>query len=88
MTLDELARLVGDMRDVMARVEVKLDYVVSGHSDHEDRIRWLTARVPDDLPKQLDDAKRFRWTLLGGAAAAGTAAGGIGAAVFRAIAGG
>lgn len=89
MTLDELARLFGDMRETvagtLARVETKLDAVLRDFDDHEVRIRWLRERVPDDLPRQLDEAKRFRWMLLGGAAAAGTAGGGIAAAVLRAV---
>lgn len=45
--------------------------------DHEARIRALEGTVPDDLPRQLEDGKRFRWMLVGGALAVGGAAGGV-----------
>lgn len=75
MTLDELAALVGDMRVMLGRMDGKLDVLVTGHDDHEGRLRALETRVPADLPKQLADASRFRWVLLGAAAAAGAAGG-------------
>lgn len=57
-------------------------------NDHELRLRKLEARTPEDLPKQLEDSKRFRYMLVGAAAATGTAGGGVAALIVRAIGGG
>lgn len=57
-------------------------------SDHEKRLRSLEERTPHDLPKQLEDGKRFRYMLVGAAAAAGTAGGGLAAVIARAVLGG
>lgn len=93
MTLDELARLVVDR---FARLETRLDTIIPTQEDHEVRIRKVERLVPDDLPErvrlipddlteQLESARRFRWVLLGAAAATGTAGGGVTAAILRAV---
>ncbi len=86
MTLDELARLVVDK---FARLETRLDTVLptltAAQEDHEQRIRRCERLVPDDLPAQLDSAKRFRWILLGAASGTGMVGGGIAAAILRAV---
>jgi hypothetical protein len=51
--------------------------------DHELRLRQLEARVPEDLGKQLDDGKRFRWMLVGSALAGGSALGGLAGALVK-----
>lgn len=54
-------------------------------SDHELRLRSLESLTPDDLPKQLEDNKRFRWLLIGGTLAGGGVVGGIAGALTKAI---
>jgi len=52
-------------------------------ADHELRLRQLEARTPEDLGKQLEDSKRFRWTLVGSALAGGSALGGLAGALVK-----
>lgn len=54
-------------------------------SDHELRLRALEVRTPDDLSKQLEDSKRFRWLLIGGTLTGGGVIGGIAGAITKAI---
>jgi len=52
-------------------------------TDHEDRLRSLEERTPHDLPRQLEDGKRFRYMLVGAALTGGGVVGGIAGAVAR-----
>jgi hypothetical protein len=58
--LDEVAGQVIDVRITLARMEGKLDTLVTGHADHETRLRRV---------------ERFLWLAVGASAVAGGAAG-------------
>ncbi len=92
--MDELHSDVVGVRIALAELtaEVKASNAAqvvrdTAASDHEQRLRALEDRTPHDLPKQLEDGKRFRYMLVGGAVAAGTAGGGIAAVIARALMG-
>lgn len=73
--IHDMASQVTDIRVMVASMNSKLDAVVSGHSDHETRMRTLENAVPSDLRTQLEDLKKFKWLLLGAATVMGGAAG-------------
>lgn len=58
--LEQVAGQVTDVRLAVARLETKLDLAISGHADHEDRLRSL---------------ERTKWLMVGAAAAVGGVAG-------------
>lgn len=81
-TLHEMAAQVSTMREVLARIDTKLDTAVAGHTDHEQRLRVQEDVVPKDLRDQLkviraelEQLKKLRWMITGAAVAAGGLAG-------------
>lgn len=88
--MDELHEDVVRVRIVLAELtsEVKAANAAAAtrdarQQDHEQRIRELERVVPDDLPLQLEQGKRFRYMLVGAALAGGGVVGGITGAAAR-----
>lgn len=88
--MDELHSDVVGVRIALAELtaEVKASNAAqvvrdAASADHEKRIRALEERTPHDLPRQLEDGKRFRYMLVGASLAGGGVVGGIAGAVAR-----
>ena len=88
--MDELHSDVVGVRIALAELtaEVKASNAAqvirdAATADHEQRLRRQEELVPHDLPQQLEDGKRFRYTLVGAALAGGGVVGGIAGAVAR-----